>query len=226
MGQGKLFAFEGLDCSFKETNSKAYLDYLRSKGRKAELFSFPRYDKESSYFVREYLGGKYGNQDTIPYAAISLCYMMDMFDCAKKHIIPLMEQGVDIVLDRYWYSNIYYRIGLLYKNGKTDRNIFEELKIEKTIMTLADNLGLPKADYIIKLQANIDVMLEFVRKKNLPNDQHESDEKFLIAVSKAFENCGFSTMAKNPSITVMTTDDMNIRSREDILKDIIEGIGI
>ena len=60
MGQGKLFAFEGLDCSFKETNSKAYLDYLRSKGRKAELFSFPRYDKESSYFVREYLGGKYG----------------------------------------------------------------------------------------------------------------------------------------------------------------------
>ena len=233
--RGKLFAFEGLDCSFKETNSKAYLEYLRSLGRTAELFSFPRYDLEPSYFVKEYLAGKYGKQESLNESVISLFYMMDMFDCVRKHINPLLEQGVDVILDRYWYSNIYYRLGLLRKTNKIKFNNSEQLPdyypyieedIADNIIHLSITLKLPIADYIIKLQSDPSVMLNFVKQKNLANDQHESDTEFLLAVSSVFNDFRFKELSTNPAITIMTTTDKEIRPREDILNDIIRGIGI
>ena len=49
---GKIIVFEGLDCSFKETNSKALEDFLKNNGEKVKLFSFPAYkSKEDLHFL-------------------------------------------------------------------------------------------------------------------------------------------------------------------------------
>ena len=40
--------FEGLDCSFKETNSRKLAEYLHGK-----RYEFPDYSSESSYFIKQ-----------------------------------------------------------------------------------------------------------------------------------------------------------------------------
>lgn len=226
---GKLIVFEGLDCSFKETNSKAYYEYLKDKGEKVELYSFPRYQEEHSVFVRDYLAGKYGKQEDMNYHAISLFYMMDMFDCSQKFIKPRLEEGFTIILDRYWYSNIYYRIGLYETKHKfLSYNKDKQAKeaIYYNINDLSLKLKLPKADIVIKLKADIDVVLDVVHKKNKQNDIHENDYDFLKSVHNAFDTIYLDTFVIDKSIDIYTTTiDKQIKSKEEIFNEILKELG-
>lgn len=231
---GKLIAFDGLDCSFKETNSKAYLKYLQDKGEKAVLYSFPRYEIPQSIFVKEYLAGKYGGlNDTNP-TVISMFYMLDMFDCAQKEIIPKLKEGYTVILDRYWYCNLFYRAGtyrMLY-NGmakkpnviSNDGDTYFEDYIIREVEQLAVQLKLPRADIIIKLKSDPDVMLDFVHRKRSKKDQHESNDKFLLSVANVFDTIDLSEYANDKAIEVYTTENGQIRSKEDIFKRILGAI--
>lgn len=221
---GKIIAFEGLDCSFKETNSKAYLDYLLSKGEKAALFSFPRYAKKQSIFVVDYLAGKYGDQEDLHPAAISTFYMIDMFDCIKKEVFPLLEEDYTIIFDRYWYSNIFYRIGLYRSNVKFS-DASTEYTIRSGVSNIAKIFALPKADIIVKLKSDPNVMLDFVHNKNSANDQHESNDAFLLSVAEVFNTIDLSKYVHDKVLDVYTTENGQIRSKEDIFADILRGVG-
>jgi dTMP kinase len=223
--KGKLIAFDGLDCSFKETNTREYLNYLLNKEEKAALYSFPRYNKDQSVFVRHYLAGDYGSLDQINPTLISSFYMLDMFDCAQKEIIPKLKKGYTIILDRYWYCNLFYRLGAFRMTGRGSVSQLPiELSIIKGIENLAKMLNLPKADIIIKLKANPKVMLDFVHAKKSKKDQHESNDKFLLSVSEVFDTIDLSDYAKDKVVEVYTTENGKIRSKEDILNRIIRGI--
>ena len=74
MTRGKIIEFEGLDSSFKETNAKCLYDYLKDKGYKVNIVSFPRYDCDSSYFVKRLLSGIYGVQDKVNPQIINKMY--------------------------------------------------------------------------------------------------------------------------------------------------------
>ena len=52
-----MISFEGMDCSYKETNSNRLSDILGIMGYEVELVSFPRYKNPSAYFVEGYLSG-------------------------------------------------------------------------------------------------------------------------------------------------------------------------
>ena len=216
---GKLITFDGLDCSFKETNSKMYLEYLLQRGEKAALYSFPRYNMEQSIFVKEYLAGNYGKKNELDTTAVSMFYMMDMFDCAQKEIIPKLKEGYTVVLDRYWYCNIFYRLGLggAY-SAIVGHNIISQIE------NLANQLCLPKSDIIVKLKSDPDVMLDFIHRKNSKADQHESDDKYLLTVAKVFDVIDLSKYVTDRVVDVYTTKDKQIRNKEDIFKDILDGI--
>jgi thymidylate kinase len=217
----KIIAFEGVDCSFKETNSKAYLDYLLSKGKKAKLFSFPRYGDDASHFVVEYLAGKYGKQEDLEPATIASFYMLDMFDCIQKEVKPLLKQDYTIIFDRYWYSNIYYRIALYRMYFKS--NILE-YNTKQQIENLANSLRLPKADVIVKLIPEEKVMLDFVHEKHSLDDIHESNDKFLATVLNIFSEINMNNYTTHGSFEVLTTINNKIRPKEDIFKSVLKGI--
>jgi dTMP kinase len=218
---GRIITFDGVDCSFKETNSHAYLKYLLNKGEKAALYSFPRYDMAQSIFVKRYLSGAYGKIEDINLKAISMFYMMDMFDCAQTEIIPKLNEGYTIILDRYWHCNLFYRIGACRMNG--DSHIVEKV-ITADTEELARILKLPKADIIIKLKPETSIMLNFVRNKNSKDDQHESNAKYLSAVAEVFSDIDLSSYVKDRVLEIHTTKDGNIRPKEDIFNDILRGI--
>ena len=75
-----LIAIDGLDGSGKETQSKQLYKYLKDKGKKVRMLSFPTYDGKGSAFVDMYLKGELGKnpEDTNAYAA-SVFFTMDRY---------------------------------------------------------------------------------------------------------------------------------------------------
>ena len=84
-----LIDFEGLDCSFKETNSKKLAEHLNAK-----RYEFPNYSSESSYFVRQFLSGKYKDIEGADH--IMLAYLMEMFDVWNTKVLPDIKNGLEI----------------------------------------------------------------------------------------------------------------------------------
>src|SRR3989344_3728667 len=103
--RGKLFVIEGTDGSGKTEQFKRLVQRLKKEGRRVATVDFPQYGKPSSYFVREYLNGKYGGwRDVGPYAC-SLFYALDRFD-----VRPIMHRtfaaGKVLVSNRYMPSSM------------------------------------------------------------------------------------------------------------------------
>ncbi|MGF7229702.1 MAG: dTMP kinase, partial [Candidatus Saccharibacteria bacterium] len=65
---GTFIVIEGTDGSGKGTQFQLLADRLTEAGYDIATFDFPQYAKPSSYFVREYLNGKYGTAEQVgPY---------------------------------------------------------------------------------------------------------------------------------------------------------------
>src|SRR6185369_3342376 len=83
---------------------------------------FPQYEQESSYFVRQYLGGAYGGADDVgPYTS-SLFYALDRFEAAPR-IREAMNQGKVVLVDRFTGSNMAHQ-GTKILNAEQRRGFF------------------------------------------------------------------------------------------------------
>jgi len=105
-----IISVEGLDCSFKETNVAALKKQLESDGYSVFSTSFPQYDRESSYFVRQFLNNpKYRDLELNRELCCkySMYYAFDRYD-TYKNIIEDQMGKVDIILfDRFVNSNLF-----------------------------------------------------------------------------------------------------------------------
>src|ERR1035437_7954762 len=82
--KGVFIVLEGTDGSGKATQLEVLVERLKLGGYEVETFDFPRYDEASSFFVKEYLNGKYGTADEVgPYTA-SLFYALDRYEAAPQ----------------------------------------------------------------------------------------------------------------------------------------------
>lgn len=222
--KGILIEFEGLDCTFKETNSKALLEYIKTKtDRKCVLVSYPRYDKESSCFVRQYLSGGYGNrpEDIDPDIGM-IAYALDRYDDWMTGLKDIYENGGIIIADRYTLSNI------IYQGAKVETYRLAEF-MSKVIKLENKTFGLPKPDIAILMDMPYEIARELMGKKNA-DDIHEQNDSYMKRVYFTYNHIrGYmerrqmfnnNCMAKTISCADLTTNTP--RSREDIFKDIVE----
>lgn len=184
---GKLIVIEGTDCSGKETQTKLLIEKLNNLGIKCSRFSFPNYDSPTGKIVGgPYLGKEYicdcwfeeGAVNVDPVVS-SLYYAADRKYNIKK-IKELLDQGENVVLDRYVYSN------LAHQGGKI-KNTQERFKMYKWVDKLEfDLLELPKADIKVFLHMpyNVSLILKENRKEKL--DQHELSKEHLIMAEKSY----------------------------------------
>ena len=116
-----IIAFEGLDCSFKETNCKAFVNYAKyavEVGTTIVTESFPRYENESSIFVRKWLDGKSFDRDFLKkhsmavdsfYSIDRFSYWYDRTDHNGYSIMDIMKQNTNtfytFIFDRYPETN-------------------------------------------------------------------------------------------------------------------------
>lgn len=179
MMQGKLIVIEGIDGSGKSTQYKLLCQRLEKEGYNFRKIVFPRYDKESSALIREYLGGGFGSQpgDVNAYAA-STFYAVDRFASFKTDWGEYYKNGGLVLSDRYTTSNACHQGSKL--SGEARREYLKWLRDFEFRL-----LELPEPDSVIYLNIELDISRRQMDKRqsstNTSADIHEKDFDYLRA---------------------------------------------
>lgn len=100
---GKFIVFEGIDGSGQSTQAAKLVDFLRGEGVKAHLTKEP---------TNNLIGGLIRAQLTHEWQTkqecLQLLFAADRAHHLEKEIIPLLEKGIWVVSDRYFFSTIVY----------------------------------------------------------------------------------------------------------------------
>ncbi|HSX32812.1 MAG TPA: FAD-dependent thymidylate synthase [Candidatus Saccharimonadales bacterium] len=157
--QGTFIVIEGTDGSGKGTQFQLLAERLQQAGYAVATFDFPQYDLPSSYFVKEYLNGKYGGADDVgPYTA-SLFYALDRFEAAPK-IREALAQGKIVLANRFTGSNMAHQ-GTKFANPQERRGYFiwldnlefEMLKIPRPTMSFVLRVPAETAQSLVDQKA-------------------------------------------------------------------------
>ena len=185
--RGKLIVIEGTDCSGKETQTKLLIEKLKNKSIQVDNFSFPNYNSPTgkiiggSYLGKPTIGESYfkeGAANVDPKVA-SLYYAAD-----RKYNIDkinfLLENGGNIILDRYIYSNMAHQ-GCKFNKGNERKAMYEWLENLEF-----DLLKLPKPDIGIFLHMPYENAKELKKNREEVPDGHEKDADHLIKAEMAY----------------------------------------
>lgn len=187
MKKGKLIVIEGTDCSGKETQSKRLIEHLEQNGIECVYFGFPRYDTPTGKIVGgPYLGKDYICSGWFPEGAThvspevaSLYYAAD-----RKYnigeVLKLLEEGKNVILDRYVYSNMAHQGGKI-------KDINERHRMYKWLETLEfDLLELPVPDIKIFLHLTYEASKPLKAGREEALDEHERNEEHLLQAEQAY----------------------------------------
>ena len=212
--RGKLIAIEGTDCSGKATQSKMLVERLNKEGIKTEYFDFPAYDTPTGKIIGgPYLGKSYICEGWFPETApkvdpkvSSLYYAAD-----RKYNIyrvnDLLEQGINVVLDRYFYSNMGHQASKIADKKKR----YEMYKwVEKLEIELLE-LPVPDLKVFIHMPYDVSVVIRKIRKEAF--DQNEVNKEHLMHAEKAYLEIAslyqFQTIECVKDNEILSVDDIN-----------------
>ena len=226
--RGKLIVIEGTDCSGKETQAKLLSNKLNEKQIKTKHLSFPRYDTATGriigacYLGKDELCKKYLNNTKgwfdegmgeVDGLVSSLYYAAD-----RKYNIDYLEEllnsGINVVLDRYTYSNMAHQGGKILTQEKR----FEFFK--KIEVLEFDLLGLPKPDLVVLLYVPYQTTLMLLNERKEDKEQAESDIKYL----KRAEQTYLELRALYKFKMIECTKDGNMRTIDEINSELLENV--
>ena len=150
--RGKIIVIEGTDCSGKETQTSLLVQRLRKSGRKIEHMCFPNYDSPTgkiiggAYLGKSFIGESLFSEgvDKVDPKVAALYYAADR-RYNRQRILDLLDDGVDVILDRYVESNMGHQGAKVFDKE-------ERLKLYDNLTTLEyEFLELPKPDLTIFL---------------------------------------------------------------------------
>lgn len=215
--KGKLIVIEGTDCSGKETQSNLLIEKLKNDNINITKFSFPNYDSPTGKIVGgPYLGKSYICEGWFPELAPNVdAKVSSLYFAADRRyniskIKEKLNKGINVILDRYTYSNMAHQGGKM--NTKEERDkMFEWL--ENLEFKL---LELPRADIKIFLHMPYDASLKLKenRSETEPLDQNESDKEHLLKAETAYielaNKYNFHKIEyTNNNNTIRTIEDIN-----------------
>ena len=157
--RGKLIVIEGTESSGKETQTKLLVEALNKRNVKIERLSFPCYDTATGkiigacYLGKKELCNKYLKDSNswfeegtgeVEGLVSSLFYAADR-KYNIKQIEDLLNKGINVVLERYTFSNMAHQGGKM--NTQEERfQFFKKMEVLEF-----DLLNLPKPDLVILL---------------------------------------------------------------------------
>ena len=217
--RGKLIVIEGTDCSGKETQTNLLMKKLTEFGMRVEKFSFPNYQSPTGkiiggpYLGKSYIGDSWfgeGAPKVDPKVA-ALYYAADRKYNIYK-ITFLLENGVNVILDRYVYSNMAHQGGKIIDSKEREQlyNWLETLEF--------DLLELPHADIKIFLHMPFEQAKVLKQNREESADGHEKDEEHLKSAEAAYIELAEKYQFK----TIECTNGDNIKTIEEIHQELME----
>ncbi len=171
---GVFIVIEGTDGSGKGTQFERLQASLEKQGYDVASFDFPRYNKPSAHFVKEYLNGNYGTAEQVgPYTG-SLFYALDRYEAAPE-IRQALSDGKVVLANRFTGSNMAHQ-GTKFSHPEERRGYFIWLDNLEFQM-----LGIPRPDksFVLRVPAETAQLLvdqktqrDYTDKKR---DLHEAD---------------------------------------------------
>ena len=150
-----LTVLEGLDGAGKSTQVKKLRNYLESRLGALDYIHFPRYDAPVyGDLISRFLRGDFGSNEAVHPQLVALLFAEDRHGAAPG-IRQTLDNGGNVLLDRYVYSNIAYQCAKL--NDETEA---EKLR-EWIFNTEYGDFALPVPD----LNIFLDVPIGFVESK-------------------------------------------------------------
>ena len=220
--RGKLIVIEGTDCSGKETQSNLLLEHLNNDKIKTEKFSFPNYDSPTGKIIGgSYLGKPHIGACLFPEGAInvdpkvaSLLYAADRKYNIDK-INMLLLKGVNVILDRYVYSNMAHQ-------GCKIESYNQRLEMYKWLEQLEfELLELPIPDISIFLHMPYEDACK-LKKNRKELDEHELSESHLKKAEKTYVE--LSELYN--WYTIECSNDGLIKSKDEIHKEVYEYVKV
>ncbi|MDR0839541.1 MAG: deoxynucleoside kinase [Oscillospiraceae bacterium] len=170
---GKLIVIEGIDGSGKSTQLGLLKSALAELGVAYRYLSFPRYDNESSLFVRKYLRGEMGfDPDAVNAYAASTFFALDRYLSFHDDWGAFYGGGGVVITDRYTTSNAIHQAAKL---TPAARPAYWEWLYDYEFA----KLGLPEPDAVIMLDIPAERSVERLRARGGEFDIHESDFDYL-----------------------------------------------
>ena len=226
--RGKLIVIEGTDCSGKETQARLLEEKLRGMNIKARRLSFPNYDTPTGKIIGScYLGKEElcknllkdnngwftegaGEVDGL---VSSLYYAADR-KYNIKEIEDLLNKGINVILDRYTFSNMAHQGGKITTQEKRFQ-FFKKMEVLEF-----DLLELPKPDLVILLYVPYQVTLKLLETRKEEADQNESDVKHL----KRAEQTYLELRALYKFKMIECTEDKKMRSISEIHEELLDKV--
>ena len=212
---GKIIVIEGTDCSGKETQSKRLEQELQKK-RNCVRFSFPMYDTPIGKIVGDDFLGR--NKESlfsegapkVDPKVVCLYYAAD-----RKYNMPkiqeYLDQGYDVILDRYITSNLAYQ-------GSKIRDKDERFDMYQWIDKLEYwLLGLPKPDMTIFLHVPYEKTAELLKTREIVDENEKSEDYLRQAEESYLELSELYNWKK-----IECVKDNELRSIDDIHQEIMQ----
>ena len=195
-----LVVLEGLDGAGKSTQVKKLRAYLESIFGNLEYIHFPRYDAPVyGDLISRFLRGDFGSNETVHPQLVALLFAEDRHGAAPG-IKSILDNGGNVLLDRYVYSNIAYQCAKLNDPDEAsslrewifnteygefdlpvpDLNIFLDVPIGFVESKLKSQRGGADRDYLEGGQDIHESDIAFqVRVRDIYRKQCEIDPKFI-----------------------------------------------
>lgn len=215
---GKIVVIEGTDCSGKTTQYEKLCERLNQEGVEFSTTSFPDYNSESSWFVRQYLSGEFGaNATDVDAKTASTFYAMDRYaSFMKEEWGKTYRAGGNIVLARYITSNILHQACKM--KTEAEKIEFIDWLHDFEIGTL----GIPKYDEVILLNMPWELAKQLKAKRGKTSsggekDIHEENDEYLKA---AYETALWVAKKYGWTVINCADSDGNLRTIDDIHEEI------
>lgn len=234
---GVIIDFEGLDCSFKETNAKALVERMNKRFNYNPVVfqSFPRYGNEICKPIEKWLQGKYDRGVLMNHPqAIDTLYSIDRFDYWYSYIdnysvinmasFKNTMRSFLFIFDRYTISNAIYNP--MYGDMPTIDDFTFDNKV----------FAIPNPDIVIWMRMKNFEAFKIILQNKKDKDRNESDIEFIKKVwdrseyaieNKLFEKAGIHLIVID-CLDECTPEDYNetlVRTSEEYVSNQVRKLG-
>lgn len=126
--KGKLFVFEGPDAAGKSSLSEHFVDWIQRDGKAVESLSFPGMTPGTlgDLVYRIHHDPLSLSLERLTASSLQALHIAAHLDTIETKIIPSLEAGKTVVLDRYWWSTRVYGLAAGVREELLDKLIEAE----------------------------------------------------------------------------------------------------